>query len=193
MSKVKIAMIGAGNIANAHLEAYKSVPDAEIYAACDINEERLNETCDNLGKRDYLKTSVGWMPRDAKPDDPCTVEDFATAIIRYDNGAVTQLETAYSINGEDMGKKQIFGTKAGLDLSDGVKLYSVYNDFLADINVNTQNYKDSADMFVSEMSHFVDCIVNGTECRAKARDGIEVMRILDAIYESAKTGHEVIL
>ena len=49
MSKVKIAMIGAGNIANAHLAAYKSVPDAEIYAACDINEERLNETCDKFG------------------------------------------------------------------------------------------------------------------------------------------------
>ena len=48
-------------------------------------------------------------------------------------------------------------------------------------------------MFVSEMSHFVDCIVNGTECRAKAQDGVEIMRILDAIYESAKTGHEVIL
>ena len=43
------------------------------------------------------------------------------------------------------------------------------------------------------MAHFVDCIANGTECRAKAEDGIVVMKILDAIYESARTGYEVIL
>ena len=49
MEKVKIAMIGAGNIANAHLASYAKVENAEIYAACDINEERLNETCDKYG------------------------------------------------------------------------------------------------------------------------------------------------
>ena len=41
MSKVKIALIGAGNIANAHLESYCKVPDAEIVAICDINPDRL--------------------------------------------------------------------------------------------------------------------------------------------------------
>ena len=48
-------------------------------------------------------------------------------------------------------------------------------------------------MFAAEMAHFVDCIKNGVPCCAKAEDGIEVMKILDAIYESARTGHEVIL
>ena len=352
MAKVKIALIGAGNIANTHLEAYAKVPDAEIYAICDINESRLNETADRfgierrytdldamlaelpeldaadvcvwncshaecsikalnaglhvlcekpmaynareaeemletarknnkllmigfvlrfsdeakismdfiekdylgeiyyakaqyvrrhgnpggwfcdkarsgggpvidlgvhvidltrclmgnpkpvrvyavtydkLGKRDYLKTHVGWSPKDATPEDPCTVEDFASALIRYDNGAVTHLETTYSLNGEDSAKKLLYGTKGGLDLTEGVKIFSEYNDFLADINVHTKNYKQSEDMFVAEMSHFVDCVANGTECRAKAEDGIEVMKILDAIYLSAKTGHEVVL
>ena len=49
MSKVKLAMIGAGNIANAHLDAYKQVADVEIYAACDINPARLAKTCDKYG------------------------------------------------------------------------------------------------------------------------------------------------
>ena len=44
MSKVKLAIIGAGNIANAHLDAYKHVADVEIYAACDINPARLAKT-----------------------------------------------------------------------------------------------------------------------------------------------------
>ena len=80
-----------------------------------------------------------------------------------------------------------------MELSNGVKLYTTVNDYMADIDVKTANLKGGKDMFVAEMSHFIDCVKNGTECRAKAEDGIAVMKILDAIYESARTGHEVIL
>ena len=59
--------------------------------------------------------------------------------------------------------------------------------------MKTDYYKDHGDLFDQEMAHFVDCVQNGTECRAKAEDGITVMKILDAIYESARTGHEVVL
>ena len=148
---------------------------------------------DRLGNRPYLHNGEGWKPEDASETDVCTVEDFATALIRYDNGAVTYLETSYDLNGEDIAKRQLFGTKGGMDLSKGVKIYGEYNNFLADIDVKTENYKESQDMFVAEMAHFVDCVKNGTPCRAKAEDGIVVMKILDAIYESARTGHEVIL
>ena len=48
-------------------------------------------------------------------------------------------------------------------------------------------------MFQVELDHFIDCVANGTECIAPAEDGVELMRILDAVYESARTGHEVIL
>ena len=146
-----------------------------------------------LGDRKFIKTGPGWVPEDAKEDDVCTVEDFATALIRYDNGACTFLETSYDLNGEDIGKKQLFGTKGGMDLSNGVKIYTTVNDYMADIDVKTANLKGGKDMFVAEMSHFIDCVKNGTPCRAKAEDGIAVMKILDAIYESARTGHEVIL
>ena len=42
--KLKIGMIGFGGIAEgAHLPRYREIPyKAEIYAVCDINEERLN-------------------------------------------------------------------------------------------------------------------------------------------------------
>ena len=80
-----------------------------------------------------------------------------------------------------------------MDLTNGVKLYTTVNDYLADVNIKTSDLKGGQEMFTAEMAHFVDCVKNGTECRAKAEDGIAVMKILDAIYESARTGHEVIL
>ena len=49
MKKVKIGLIGAGNIANAHLDAYGKVEGAEIVAICDIDAESLKETADKYG------------------------------------------------------------------------------------------------------------------------------------------------
>ena len=150
-------------------------------------------TSDKMGFRPELKNRVGWSPRKSRFDnDICDVEDFGTALIRYDNGAVTLLETSYSLNGPDESRKEIYGTKGGLVLGEKPKFYTVINDRLADVTpVSDSN--QSSDMFTNELRHFVDCALNGTPCIASAQDGIWVMKILDAIYESAATGHEVII
>ena len=41
MSKIKIAVIGVGSISECHIDGYLNSPDVELYAFCDINEERL--------------------------------------------------------------------------------------------------------------------------------------------------------
>jgi virulence factor len=60
LEKVRIAMIGAGNMANrVHYPSLASFDDVEIAAICDINTERLNSTADryDVAKRytDYHK------------------------------------------------------------------------------------------------------------------------------------------
>lgn len=50
MSKVKIGIIGAGNIAqSAHIPAYLKRDDVELTAVCDINEERAKEVAARYG------------------------------------------------------------------------------------------------------------------------------------------------
>lgn len=40
MSKLQVAVIGAGSISEMHLRSYQNNPDVELYAICDLNEER---------------------------------------------------------------------------------------------------------------------------------------------------------
>ena len=61
------------------------------------------------------------------------------------------------------------------------------------MNVDVTNYKESMDAFDTEMLHFIKCARGDEKCVATAEDGLIVMKILDAIYESARTGHEVII
>ena len=46
MDKLKVAVVGNGGISGVHLRGYSLNPDVEIYALCDINEERLNRRGD---------------------------------------------------------------------------------------------------------------------------------------------------
>lgn len=150
-------------------------------------------THDKLKNRPSLKNDVGWKPDGASDDDIYDVEDFATAIIRYKNGSTTLLETSYSLNGEPCTKRELFGTKGGIKIEKDFKIYTELEGYLSDITPDMSLIKGNSDMFTNEMAHFVDCCLNGTECIAPAKDGVTIMKILDAIYESAKTGHEVML
>ena len=153
-------------------------------------------TFDNIGRRDYLKTGVGWTPKGASPEDPNTVEDFGTALIRYDNGMVTQLDCSYDFNSPKRSAREVYGTKGGIDLTndDTLKIWGEYNDYLTDFDVNVKRLKGGIDnIFDAEMKHFIDCINGDDTLIATAEDGLVVMKILDAIYESARTGHEVLI
>ena len=43
MKKIKVAIVGTGSICAEHIKAYEQLENVELYAFCDINEERLNK------------------------------------------------------------------------------------------------------------------------------------------------------
>ncbi|NMP36897.1 MAG: Gfo/Idh/MocA family oxidoreductase [Clostridiales bacterium] len=139
------------------------------------------------GKRAYVSTGRA-------TNDICDVEDLASAMIRFDNGAVLSVEASFSLNlKNDTGDIELFGTKAGAKLDPKIEIYSQINDYLVNIDFNRDTALSFDGLFAREMDHYVDCVINGTPCRAPAQDGVDMMRILDAVYESARTGHEVVL
>ena len=153
-------------------------------------------TFDRLGRRDHLKTNVSWRPRDASGADVCDVEDAGTALVRFDNGSVIHLETAYSLNGAPVSGLDLYGEKGGFrtGTADGLTLFTETNGYLTDMKISTKNMKNvEPAMFVAEMQAFTDAVERGDVSTDSAEDGIAVMKILDAIYRSAETGHEVVI
>ncbi|MDR3139314.1 MAG: Gfo/Idh/MocA family oxidoreductase [Treponema sp.] len=149
-----------------------------------------------LFDRPHIKTAKNYVASSAGEgkQDVCDVEDLAVAMIRFDNGAVLQVEASFSLNiKQNEGVLQFFGTKGGAKLSPELELYTELNGYLADINLAAPTALSFNGLFEAEIDHFVDCLLNGTPCRAPAQDGVEIMRILEGIYESARLGREVIL
>jgi len=151
-------------------------------------------TFQKLLNRPHIKGVKGYVSTTKTNEVICDVEDLATAMIRFDNGAVLQIEASFSLNIKaDEGKIELFGTKGGAKINPEIEMYTETNGYLTNVSLDNPTALQFNDLFKNEMDHFIDCIINKVPCRAPAEDGIVIMSILDAVYESAKTGHEVIL
>ena len=50
MKKLRVGIIGTGNISHSHIAGYRALSDkCEVVAACDIDEKKLNAYCDLYG------------------------------------------------------------------------------------------------------------------------------------------------
>lgn len=121
------------------------------------------------------------------------VEDLAHAVVKFDNGASLFVETSWALNTKsDTFYMDIFGDKGGAQLEPNLEIFSERNNYLLDIKPLLNNYSfDFKEAFGNEIRHFVDCLLNNTQCICPAADGVTVMKIIDAIYESSRTGELV--
>lgn len=151
-------------------------------------------TFNKLGSRTNIKKRGGYTSTDRSGVSIFDVEDLAVAIIKFDNGAALTVETSFSLNiKSDTGNIELFGTKAGAKLDPKLEIYTEKNDYLVDIIPAFDTALSFQGLFEGEIAHFIDCIANGTKCISPAEDGVELMRIIDGIYESAQSGVEIIL
>ena len=152
-------------------------------------------TFNKLGARDNIVQKEGY--RAADTGNIFDVEDMAVGMIRFDNGAVLHVETSFCLNlKKDTGDIELFGSKSGAKLDPGLEFYSEMNNYLVDVTPAHDTALSFEGLFENEIAHFVDCVSKGTEgaeCISPAEDGVEIMKIIDAVYESARTGREVIL
>ncbi len=119
-----------------------------------------------------------------------TVEDFAVALIRFENGATLTLESSFVANQEEGDKMtfQIFGDQGGATFSP-LKMYSEQNKTLLDIT--PVHLPRNVHAHHEEIKSFVDSIVNDTPVFTPGEEALEITRIIDAIYASSEAGAEI--
>ncbi len=150
-----------------------------------------------LGKQQGTANAWGdWDP------EKFTVEDSAFGFVVMENGATIVLESSWALNIRNPieAATTLCGTKGGADmLDDDLKLNYVKNNRQVvetpDFNAGGVAFYDGAKMDPSELEArlWIDAIINDTEVNTKPEQAIVVTQILEAIYESAKTGKPVYL
>lgn len=126
------------------------------------------------------------------------VEDLAAASIRFANGAMLTVEASWRVHQKEAQRMEtaLYGTKGGLSIHNvngkyefEAGLYHEQGGFYFD----TCHRSFKTGLQCPGIAHFVHAILNNQPHIATAEEGIAVMEILDAIYESARLGGPVCL
>ncbi|MGI6715748.1 MAG: Gfo/Idh/MocA family protein [Eubacteriales bacterium] len=123
------------------------------------------------------------------PDNQFDTEDSGAGIIRFENGASMLFEASWAINGPPSYNTFVFGSKAGVSLNPLV-IYGERNGYLSDDKISLSS---SDEHFKREISHFADCVLNDKPVIYPIEQAILMQKMLNGIYESAKTGKEAVL
>lgn len=157
-------------------------------------ESVMGSTFHKLGKKENAANAWGpWDPEDF------TVEDSAFGYIKMTNGATIILESSWALNtlDEDEAKCALSGTEGGADMKDGLRLNGedfskLYTTKVALDNKGVAFYDgEEEDEAEIEAQSWIDSIINDVEPVVKPQEALVVTQILEAIYESARTGKAV--
>ncbi|MCY2931751.1 MAG: Gfo/Idh/MocA family oxidoreductase [Planctomycetota bacterium] len=114
------------------------------------------------------------------------VEDSAFAMVRFVNDATLILECSWSLNQAGGSIQQLAGTKGGAEMHP-LKIFTETDGVLADLMPQPAGN----DWYGDEVRHFAVSIQNRRQPLATAEQGVQLMQMLDAVYESQRTGREV--
>jgi predicted dehydrogenase len=122
-------------------------------------------------------------------------EDLAAGMIRFANGAMLEIEASWAANvGErEHMETRLLGTEAGLVQRNRNEGY----EFEAEIFMERQGAQFDLKLHppvpgaTTSYYHFVDGILNRRPHIATGEEGLTVMRLLDALYASARKGAPV--
>lgn len=147
-----------------------------------------------LGNRSNIENLSAYQAADYDPTHN-DVEDLTNALIRFENGASLYVDVSFTLHAKkDETAVKLFGEKGGAEIEPELAIILEKNNTILNVDPQIDHLGfDFVKSFDNEINHFVDCCKTGEESIAPIADGVEVMKMLNAIYESAKTGKEIYL
>ncbi|MBH5317033.1 Gfo/Idh/MocA family oxidoreductase [Paenibacillus sp. GSMTC-2017] len=122
------------------------------------------------------------------------VEDLATALIKMEDGSTLSLEVSWAVHmdTDNLPFVHLMGAEGGASYKGGTgKLLTEKFDRPYETVLSKPDNDEGERLRLSR--HFLTCIREGIEPITSVLSGYTNNLILDAIYESSRSGHEVIL
>lgn len=145
-----------------------------------------------LGNRSHIQNYAFYKAADYDASLN-TVEDMANALIRFENGASLMVDVSFSLHAkENSALLNIYGEKGGAEIEPVLSIVTEQHNTIINIDpqISSPGF-DFEDSFQNEINHFVDSCLNGAPNICPIEDGVEMIKILNAIYQSAAEGREI--
>ncbi|RAK58158.1 glucose-fructose oxidoreductase [Phenylobacterium deserti] len=155
-----------------------ALPDVGIYG---LNAQRY------LSGEEPVEVR-GWI--DSPEGDPRfrEVEDVTCWQLRFPSGLIANGSTSYSY--QDASRFEILGTKARVTMDPAAE-YDGHRVMVKDQKGQQQLAIQEVNQMAREIDHMAKAVRNNTEVKTPGEEGMQDVRLIHAIYESARTGQAV--
>lgn len=117
------------------------------------------------------------------------IDESTGALLRFDKDRLAAFVSSF--NAADVGSYQIVGTKGDIRVDPA---YEYAEGLRYELTVNgkkTVKTIGKRDQFAAELLYFSDCIQNRRNPEPSGEEGMQDVRIIEALYRSARTGKPV--
>jgi predicted dehydrogenase len=122
------------------------------------------------------------------------VDDLSWAFVRFDNGAVIQLQVSWAVNNKEQFYTEIYGSQGGAWVGDQdkVELYTTLNGQQSDVQVTVPRSG------IGSYKHLTNNLVRHLEGDPTAEivtphQALTSVKIIEGVLRSATEGREVVL
>lgn len=141
-----------------------------------------------------LSDSVNSKFGEKKDDGVFDVEDLAMGFIRFENGACLQIEFSWASNIEkETAFLELRGEKSGIKFSYTPEDNRIYTEECGRLVDIVPRIPEQDGGHGQNLAHFIDVIQGNAKPDFTSEQGMNQIKILQAIYESAKAGKEILL
>jgi predicted dehydrogenase len=117
------------------------------------------------------------------------IDETTGALLRFDNERVAAFVTSF--NSADVASYRVLGTKGQLHVEPAYE-YAEGLGYELTVNGRTTRHRiGRRDQFAPELLYFSDCILRNRKPEPSGEEGMQDVRIVEALYKSAKTGRAV--
>ncbi len=125
------------------------------------------------------------------PLEEFDVEDYATALVRLENGITMNVDCSWAANIADnqVVNISVLGDKAGI-CTEPLGVYGYEKDALTSKRFD---WIAKPEGHRAALIHFADCVEQNLPVRVQPAESLMIQNIIDAIYESSKKNKEIVI
>lgn len=134
-------------------------------------------------------TEVSAVSINSGPKSLAEIDETTAATLRFGDDRVATFITSF--NAADVATYRVVGTKGYIDVDPAYE-YAEGLAYTASIDGRTRTKRvGKRDQFAPELLYFSDCILNDTRPEPSGEEGLQDVRLVQALYESARTRRPV--
>ena len=117
------------------------------------------------------------------------VDEMTTAVLRFPKERLASFTCSFGA--ADVSAYQVVGTKGDVRVDPAYEYKGLLKQVITVEGRTRERVFPKRDQFAPELLHFSDCVLTGRDPQPGGREGLADVRIIRALYRSARTGRPV--